>query len=99
MPKTINSPRHKRLMTFLAEQRKRAGLTQVQVAQALGRHQPFVANIESGERRVDAIELLDIAEIVGFDPHDLVDELLSLPSARRRVNVTKARNKRRPATS
>lgn len=41
------------------------GLTQVEVAQALGRRQPFVAHIVSGKRRVDLVELLDLAAVVG----------------------------------
>lgn len=40
-----------------------AGLTQVQVAAALGKHQSFVSKCESGERRVDIIELLVFAEL------------------------------------
>lgn len=61
--------------TALAEQRRASGLTQTQVARALGRHQPFVANIESGERRVDIIELIDLAEIVGLDVIALIRRL------------------------
>lgn len=59
----------------LAEQRKAAGLTQAQVASKLGRHQPFVANIESGERRVDLVELLDLAEVIGLDVQGLLRRL------------------------
>jgi transcriptional regulator with XRE-family HTH domain len=75
MPNAIHSPRHKRLTELLIEYRLRAGLTQAQVAKHLGRHQPFVANIESGQRRVDIVELLQLAEIIGFDPHDVIDKL------------------------
>ncbi len=52
-------------------------MTQADVARAMGRHQPFIANIEKGERRVDLIELLEMSEIVGFDVHELIDELKS----------------------
>lgn len=75
MPKTIHSQRHLRLAELLTEKRKAAGLTQAAVAQAMGRHQPFIANIENGDRRVDLVELIDLAEIVGFDVHALIDEL------------------------
>ena len=51
--------RHMMLAAALAEARRAKGLTQAQVAAALGRRQPFIANIESGERRVDLVELLD----------------------------------------
>lgn len=75
MPKTIHSERHKRLAELLSEKRKAAGMTQADVAKAMGRHQPFIANIENGERRVDVIELIDLAKIVGFDVHQMIDEL------------------------
>lgn len=59
----------------LANQRREKGLTQAEVAKALGRHQPFIANIESGERRVDLVELLDLAAIIDLDVEGLVRTL------------------------
>jgi transcriptional regulator with XRE-family HTH domain len=52
-------------------------MTQADLAKRLGRHQPFVANIESGERRVDLVELLDIADIIGLDVPKLIARLQS----------------------
>lgn len=75
MPKTIHSERHRRLAEMLVKQRKASGMTQAEVAKAMGRHQPFIANIENGERRVDLIELIDFAEIIGFDIHTAIDQL------------------------
>jgi len=72
MAKTLYSEKHKRLTELLIAQRKAAGLTQAEVAKALGRHQPFIANIENGERRLDVIEFLDLAEVVGFDPGEFL---------------------------
>ncbi len=63
------------IASAVAEQRKASGLTQAEVAKKLGRHQPFVANIESGERRLDLVELLDIADIIGLDVGALVARL------------------------
>jgi hypothetical protein len=31
-------------------------------------HQSFVADFERGERRLDAVQFLDFAEALGFDP-------------------------------
>jgi len=81
MPKSLHSPRHQAIATALAEQRRAAGMTQAQLARALGRHQPFIANIESGERRVDLSELMDIADIIDLDVEALVRTLRKLPSA------------------
>jgi transcriptional regulator with XRE-family HTH domain len=52
----------------LVEARKNAGVTQEDVAERLNRHQSFVSKYENGERRVDLIEFLDLAEAIGFDP-------------------------------
>lgn len=74
----FRSARHQRLAELLAHHRELSGLHQSQVAARLGRHQPFIANIESGQRRVDVPELLAIAAIIGLDPHLAIDELLRL---------------------
>lgn len=79
MPRSLRSKRHKRLVELLAHYRREADLKQSEVAEALGRHQPFIANIESGQRRVDIIELLELAEILQFDPHELLAELMKTP--------------------
>lgn len=47
----------------LRKAREEAGLTQAQVAKELGRPQSFVSKMESGERRVDAVELVQLARL------------------------------------
>ena len=47
----------------LRQARKDAGLTQVEVAQRLGKTQSFVTKAERGERRLDVVELRAIARI------------------------------------
>lgn len=81
MPKTLRSPRHVRLIDLLVEQRKRAGLSQAHLAEKLERYQSVVSSMESGGRRVDVVELLDIAEVIGLDVHALLDELLTIPKS------------------
>jgi transcriptional regulator with XRE-family HTH domain len=53
---------------MLTEFRKNAGVTEEEVAERLNRHQSFVSKYENGERRLDLIEFLEIAEAIGFDP-------------------------------
>jgi predicted transcriptional regulator len=43
------------------------GLTQTDLAPKPGEYQSFVARLESGQRRVDVIEFLELAEILDFD--------------------------------
>ena len=49
-----------------------ADLTQARLATRLDRPQSFVAKYEGGERRLDVIEFLEVAEAIGFDPTDFI---------------------------
>ncbi|HSW41277.1 MAG TPA: helix-turn-helix transcriptional regulator [Patescibacteria group bacterium] len=75
MTRSVFSPEYQWLCEKLAAQRRAAGLTQVQVAERLGRPQSFVTKYERGERRLDVIELVEVAAAIGADPVDLVGEL------------------------
>lgn len=59
--KTLHSAEQRRLVELLRQMRKERGLTQAQVAARLGRPQSFVSKYESGERRLDLIELRAVA--------------------------------------
>jgi transcriptional regulator with XRE-family HTH domain len=78
MSRSAHTKRHRLIAVEIARCRREAGMTQAAVATALGRHQPFIANIESGERRVDLVELIDLAEIVGLDIELLIGRLRRL---------------------
>jgi len=56
-------PRRRTFLEKLRQARLEAGLTQVQVAEKLGRPQSYVSKCENGQRRVDFVELLMFAEI------------------------------------
>ena len=60
--KTLQSARHKALIELLIAKRKEAGLTQTDLAKRLGEYQSFVARMELGQRRVDVVEFLAIAQ-------------------------------------
>jgi len=47
---------------MLKNQRLQAGLSQAELAKKLGRPQSFVSKYESGERRLDLVELHQICE-------------------------------------
>jgi transcriptional regulator with XRE-family HTH domain len=65
--KTLGSKRHQALIALLVERRLAVGMTQAQLADRLGEYQSFVARLESGQRRVDVVEFLELAEVLGFD--------------------------------
>ena len=52
----------------LAAVRARAGATQREVADRLGKPQSFVSAYEAGQRRVDVLEFIAIAEALESDP-------------------------------
>ena len=79
MPKTLRSPRQSRLVEIIVQRRLEAGLTQTELARRLGRYQSVVAAIEGGGRRVDVVELLDLADAIGFDAGDVIAELYKVP--------------------
>ena len=79
MPKTLRSPRQQRLIELLVQRRKEAGLSQAALAKALGRYQSVIAAMELGSRRIDVIELIDIADALGFDIHVLIEALRATP--------------------
>ena len=54
---------YKAFRVRLRQAREDAGLRQVEAARALGRPQSFVSKCESGERRVDFVELLELASV------------------------------------
>jgi transcriptional regulator with XRE-family HTH domain len=54
---------YKSFLRRIRQAREDAGLTQTEVARGLGRPQSFVSKIESGERRVDFVELQHLARI------------------------------------
>ena len=61
--KAIFTPAYERMRERLREARKAAGLTQKRVAEQLGKPQSFVCKVESGERRIDPVELETFAAL------------------------------------
>jgi transcriptional regulator with XRE-family HTH domain len=64
--------KHERLRQLLVEARKRADLTQQELAQRLSRPQSFVSKIERGERRLDVIEFFEVVGAIGIDGYTLL---------------------------
>ena len=71
----LQQRRRKLLLQILKEARLEAGMRQVDVAKALNRPQSYVAKIESGERKIDFIEVLEFTKALGLDPVSLVKKL------------------------
>jgi transcriptional regulator with XRE-family HTH domain len=67
MVKSIQTKEYAVFVGRLRTARLDAGLTQIQVAKKLRRPQSHISNIESGQQRVDIIELKRFAKMYGKD--------------------------------
>jgi transcriptional regulator with XRE-family HTH domain len=75
------------MLQRLRQARHDVGLTQAEVAEALGTTQGYVSKSEQGERRVDAIELSDFAQVYGAR----IDSLLPPSTPPRRAGAVDRR--------
>jgi transcriptional regulator with XRE-family HTH domain len=73
--KFLRTPEHKRLMKMLATARKSKGLTQQQLAEQIGENQNFISKYESGERRLDFLEVAAISRPIDFNMVNAVREI------------------------
>lgn len=67
-------------------------MTQIDLAERLDEYQSFVARLESGQRRIDVVEFLEIAEAIGLDPAKAISALKKIPSpAREKTGLPRMR--------
>ncbi|MGO8689689.1 MAG: helix-turn-helix domain-containing protein [Thermoguttaceae bacterium] len=63
------------LQALLRDIRTEAGFRQADLAQRLGQPQSFVSKYESGERRLDVLELRRICGLLGLSLQDFIRRL------------------------
>jgi transcriptional regulator with XRE-family HTH domain len=73
----VQQKEYKTVGAALASARKRAGLTQQQLAHLLRKPQSFVSNYEKGQRRIDVLELIRIADALDDDSRDVFADILA----------------------
>ena len=69
--KTIFDEQYRAIVDALRKARRSAELTQADVADRLGKTQPYIAKIEGYERRLDLLEYLALCRAIGVDPKSL----------------------------
>lgn len=69
---SLHRPEYKALIVELVKARKAADITQAELASRLNKPQSFVAKYEKAERRLDVIEFIEIAGILGADYRGLI---------------------------
>lgn len=72
MDKTIYEGEYKTFIKRLKKAREESGLTQVQVAKKFGCTQAYISKVESGQLRVDVLELKKFSKIYGKDANYFV---------------------------
>ncbi len=74
--KTLSSPLYRQFLVLMREARDQAGLSQVQLAERLGRPQSFISKYESGERRLDVAEFIEICRALDVSATKLLKKLV-----------------------
>lgn len=72
---SIYSDEYQLVIKTLREARLAQGLTQENLARMLERPQSFVAKFESGERRLDIVEFVHIANLLSLDLISIMNDL------------------------
>lgn len=75
--KTIYQIRYSVLIESLIAARKELDLTQLEVAQRLGKPQSYIAKIEGKDRKLDVVEFVELCETIHQDPSELIKVLRS----------------------
>jgi transcriptional regulator with XRE-family HTH domain len=65
MEKSIFTRHYDVFLGLLKQERKRAGLTQEQLAERLGQDQSFISKCERAERRLDFVEVVAFCQAMG----------------------------------
>lgn len=77
MPKSIKADGYLKTLPVLVAARQAQGLTQVELAERLGKPQSYVSKIERGERRLDVVEFCALAEALKIAPSSLLQRVLA----------------------
>jgi len=72
MPSSLHRHHYQIFRALLVAAREKSGLTQVQIAEQLGKPQSFISKYERGERRLDFTEFVELAEILNLDTVDFL---------------------------
>jgi Helix-turn-helix len=75
MAKSLHTPEYEYFRSLLVSAREKSGLTQADVSTKLGRPQSFVSKYESGERRLDVVEFVEVSVALGVDPKTIVSKI------------------------
>lgn len=76
LKKTIYSNEYAAFRKMLRATRVRLGMSQEELGKKLGRHQPFIARIETGQRRLDVVEFVHFMRAMGVSPNTFLKKFV-----------------------
>ena len=68
--------RHRAVISAIRDTRREQGVSQRALSEQLGEVHNYINMIEKGQRNVLAEELIEIAEALGVDPHEVLRRIL-----------------------
>jgi len=71
----LRTVRHRRLIEEVAAARKAAGMSQRALAERLKRSDSYISKFEAGERRLEVCEFIELCEVIGADPAQLISRI------------------------
>ena len=75
MKKQIYTAQRGRLVALLREMRIEAGVTQIDLATHIEKDQTYVSRYESGQRKLDVLEVREICQAIGITLEEFVKRL------------------------
>jgi transcriptional regulator with XRE-family HTH domain len=78
MPKSVYTDAYASMIKTLVALRQKRGVSQVELANRIGREQPFVSRIERGQRRIDLVEFCVIVRAIGEDPASVAAQICQI---------------------
>ncbi|MEA3052155.1 MAG: hypothetical protein QOG72_1058 [Sphingomonadales bacterium] len=82
LPKSMFTPEYRLLLDIVVGERGKAGLTQQELANRLGKPQPWVSNVENGVRRLDALEFVAVMRALDADPEKVFRDFIAMLPAK-----------------
>lgn len=74
--KTIYTKEYRILLRMLKSKRQQKRISQENMAKKIGVPQSFISKIESGERRIDVMELFHYCEVLGIEIIQFITDLI-----------------------
>jgi len=77
MKSSAYSPHYEKLRVWLKAKREDQGLSLRAAGDKMQRHHSVIGKMEQDRRKIDIVELVEYCKVLGADPHEALDILIS----------------------